>query len=91
MPAQVAGMTYTMHPGAATGARVTAADVVIGGAPLVPAQTYRTTINSIIAENPGFANAMAIVGDGIDLDLLVDYLGAHAPLSPPALVRITAN
>ncbi len=88
---QVAGLTYTFHPGS-QGARVTAADVTVGGVPLITTQSYRVTVNSIVASpvsTPSMANATDPVGVGVDLDLLVPYLTANSPLSRPIANRIS--
>jgi 5'-nucleotidase len=87
---QVSGMTFAWNPAAPAGQRVVAADVTVGGAPLDVGASYRVTINSIIAQFlTVWANATGVTGDGVDLDLLIPYLTAQSPLSPPPLDRIT--
>jgi 5'-nucleotidase len=86
-PLQVSGITYVIRA-----SHVVAADVTVGGVPLVATQTYRVTVNSIVATpnlTPSIANATNVTGEGVDLDLLVAYLGAHPMLAPPSLDRIT--
>ncbi|HSN29230.1 MAG TPA: bifunctional metallophosphatase/5'-nucleotidase [Kofleriaceae bacterium] len=91
-PLQVAGLTYTIHPGQPPGSCVTLADVQVGGAPVVAANTYRVAVNSIVAQpasTPSMANATNVVDVGVDLDLLNAYLGAHSPVAPETPSRIT--
>lgn len=78
----VAGMTYTQAPSAEPGKRVLAADVLIGGAPLDPAKTYRVVTNSITVAYPEFAGAHQ-VGLGLDIDALVAWFGAKSPIGVP--------
>jgi 5'-nucleotidase len=90
-PLQVAGLTYTWRF-AAPGTSVTAADVSVGGVALDPSKSYRVTVNSIVRSpttTPSMANATAEVGAGVDLDLLVEYMSAHAPVAPPPIGRVT--
>ncbi|MCA9675596.1 MAG: bifunctional metallophosphatase/5'-nucleotidase [Kofleriaceae bacterium] len=90
-PLQVAGLTYTWHASAAPGARVTPADIVLGGAAVEATQSYRVTVNSIVGDpgtTPSMAGATDTVGAGIDLDLLVSYLAAHSPVGLPDGPRI---
>jgi len=75
-------------------ARVVAGDVTVGGAPLVPTDVYRVTVNSIVADparSPPIVGATDVVGAGVDVDLLVAYFGSASPLTPgtePRLVRL---
>ncbi len=83
-PLQVSGLTYTWHPDVTP--EVTVVDVEIGGVPITATGTYRVVVNSIIA--PDLVNATDATGLGVDLDLLVPYLTASSPLSPPSGTRI---
>ncbi|MCE9574380.1 MAG: bifunctional metallophosphatase/5'-nucleotidase [Deltaproteobacteria bacterium] len=91
-PVVVAGLTYTQHASAPAGSRVTAGDVAVGGVALDPLKAYRVTANSIVRSpisTPSMANATNEVGAGVDLDLLIAYLGTHQPVAPPPQDRIT--
>ncbi len=91
-PLQVAGMTYTWHASAAPGARVTAADVLVGGVAVDPEASYRVTVNSIVGDpwnTPVMANATEPVAAGVDLALLEAYFAAASPVGPPPAGRIT--
>lgn len=75
----VAGMTYSQNSSAEAGGRVLAADVLIGGAPLDPAKTYRVVTNSITVAYPEFVGAPQL-GLGLDIDALVAWFGAKSPI-----------
>ncbi|WP_221440837.1 5'-nucleotidase C-terminal domain-containing protein [Jiangella mangrovi] len=80
-----AGLTYTFDPAAAAGARVTS--VELDGVPLDPAGEYRVVVNSFLASG---GDNFATLAQGsnpsdsgqIDLQSMVDYLGANSPASP---------
>ena len=88
---QPAGLTYTADPDAAPGSRVT--DVVLAGAPLDPAASYRLTVNSFLAGGgDGFTTLTVgtdVVNSGLDIDAFTAYLTAHPQLAAPAADRIT--
>lgn len=86
-PLQVAGMTYAYDPTAPASARIAAADVVIGGAPLSLAGTYRVTVSAYLFDR--LAIGTGKVTSGADLDAFVTYARARSPLAPPATPRIT--
>jgi 5'-nucleotidase len=89
---QISGIGYAWSASAPVGDRVR--DVVIGGAPLDPAASYRVVVNNFIAA--GGDNFLVLrdgadqVGGAIDLDALVAYLAAQPgrTVSPPATGRI---
>jgi 5'-nucleotidase len=94
-----ATVSYTVRqagtPGTAadpcTGSKVD--EIMIGGAPVDPAGTYRITVNSFLADGgDGFSvltqGTNDVVG-GADVDALTAYLGANRPVAPPATGRIT--
>jgi 5'-nucleotidase len=83
-PLQVSGFTYTWHPTLTP--EVTAADVLIGGQPVGATDQLHVAVNSIVLASLPTATDLHDVG--IDLDLLVAYLGAASPLAPPAPGRI---
>lgn len=91
-PLQVAGLTYAWRASGAPGTRVAAGDVTVGGVPLVPTDTYRVTVNSIVGDpgrSPPIAGATDIVGAGVDIDLLIAYFESASPLTPATVPRIT--
>jgi 5'-nucleotidase len=83
-----AGTSYRVADGKVT-------DIRVAGAPLDPAKTYTVTINNYTAAG---GDAHAVLRDakgkrtdtGLrDIDVLVDYVKAHSPLSPKPDKRIT--
>jgi 5'-nucleotidase len=77
-----------------TGTRVPDSSVEIGGAQVVPTNTYRITVNNFLAGGgDGFtvlkSGTNAVTG-AIDLDAFIAYLGAKSPLYAPTDDRITA-
>jgi 5'-nucleotidase len=98
---QVAGVSYTWDQSIAasiTGTAVdcaTAADPVtnlmVGGAPIDDARTYRITVNSFLADGGDrffvLRQGTNRVGSLVDTDALEQYF-ASGPKDPPALTRI---
>lgn len=60
---------------------------------LDPTATYRVTVNSFLADGgDGFKilkSGVDRVGGALDVNALTGYLGAHSPVAPPALGRVT--
>ncbi len=87
------GFTYTWDSAKPIGSRVDPASIRIGGQAVQAAATYRVTVNAFLADGgDGFAilkSGTDRVAGGLDLDALLDWLKAHAPLTPPAAARIT--
>jgi 5'-nucleotidase len=87
------GFSYTSTPGNAIGDRVS--NLQLNGAPITPTGAYRVSINNFLAGGGDgfsvFAEGTDLAGGPIDLDALVDYLGANPNLAPPPLNRITVN
>ncbi|HTF12489.1 MAG TPA: bifunctional metallophosphatase/5'-nucleotidase [Asanoa sp.] len=86
------GFTYTYDTRLAAGSRVSA--LALGGTPIDPAATYRLTTNDFLANGgDGFTNLTAgtnrTTAPGFDVDALVGYLGANAPVAPGPANRIT--
>jgi len=85
------GLTYTWQADAPAGERVR--DLRLQGEPLLPAQTYRVTVNSFLAEGgDGFVvlkEGTARLGGGQDVDALVAYLSTSPPREPSVQARIT--
>jgi 5'-nucleotidase len=86
------GFTYTYSSSAALGAKV--GNLALNGTPIDPAATYRVTTNDFLANGgDGFAaltgGADRTTAPGFDVDALVAYLGAGAPVAPGPANRIT--
>jgi 5'-nucleotidase len=84
------GLTYTWQADAPAGERVR--DLRLQGEALLPAQTYRVTVNSFLAEGgDGFMvlkEGTAQLGGGQDVDALVAYLSTSPPREPSTQARI---
>lgn len=87
------GFTYTWDAAASVGDKVEPADIMLGGVPIVLGADYRVTVNSFLA---GGGDGFSILADGtdrlggdLDLDAMVDYMGANSPVAPPPVNRIT--
>jgi len=90
------GFTYTwdasMPLGAAAGQgqRVVPGSMQLNGQPVSLTRTYRVTFNSFMAPGPGDNFSVVTTGRNItnsgviDIDALVAYVKANAPLGPPA-------
>jgi 5'-nucleotidase len=87
-----AGFTYTWQPHAPQGQRVR--DMLLDGKPIDPANNYRVTVNSFMAEGgDGFVllkDGTDRKGGGQDLDALIAYLqaGERAPVPTPRITRL---
>ena len=87
-----AGFTYTYSASAPLGSRVS--NMALNGTPIDPAATYRITTNDFLANGgDGFTNLRVgtdrATAPGFDIDALVAYLGANAPVPPGPANRIT--
>jgi 5'-nucleotidase len=87
-----AGLTYSYNSTAAPGSRVSA--LSFNGAPVDPAANYLITTNDFLANGgDGFTRLTEGTGrttaPGFDVDALVGYLGAGAPVAPGPANRIT--
>jgi 5'-nucleotidase len=82
---------YTMTPSNPKGDRVSG--ITINGTPVDPATGYRVSVNNFLASGGDgfsvFTQGTNLVGGPVDLDAFTAYLGAHSPVAPPALDRIT--
>jgi len=91
---QVAGMTFTVDPAAAAGARIS--DVRVGGAPIDLAKTYGVVSNNYV-RNGGdgykmFVNAENVYDFGPDLaDVTAEYMVKTGPYTPYKDGRITVK
>ncbi|SDY74839.1 5'-nucleotidase [Micromonospora pattaloongensis] len=87
-----AGFTYTYDTTRPAGERVS--DMALDGTAIDPARTYRVTTNDFLANGgDGFTRLSAgtarTTAPGFDVDALVAYLGAGAPVAPGPGDRIT--
>ncbi|MCX4470064.1 Endonuclease YhcR precursor [Micromonospora sp. MW-13] len=87
-----AGLTYSYDSTAPAGSRVSA--LALNGTPVDPAASYRVTTNDFLANGgDGFTELAGGTGrttaPGFDVDALVSYLGAGAPVAPGTADRIT--
>jgi 5'-nucleotidase len=87
-----AGFTYSYNTTSPAGQRVS--DLALNGVPIDPAATYRVTTNDFLANGgDGFTLLTRGTGrttaPGFDVDALVGYLGAGAPVAPGPANRIT--
>jgi 5'-nucleotidase len=87
-----AGLTYSWSAGAPLGSKVS--DLKLNGTPVDPAASYRVSTNDFLANGgDGFSTLTAATNrataPGFDVDALVAYLGAGAPVAPGPVDRIT--
>jgi 5'-nucleotidase len=87
-----AGFTYSWDSTRAAGDKVS--NMALNGTPIDPAASYRVTTNDFLANGgDGFTKltvgATRVTAPGFDVDALVAYLGANAPVAPGPADRIT--
>jgi 5'-nucleotidase len=87
-----AGLTYTWTASAPLGSKIT--NLTLNGTAVNPAASYRVTTNDFLANGgDGFTNLVQgtarTTAPGFDIDALVAYLGAGAPVAPGPTNRIT--
>jgi 5'-nucleotidase len=90
---QVSGITYTWDKAAPEGSKVVPGSIMVNGAALDPARTYRVVVNSFLSDG-GDGFAVLALGKnkffgGLDIDSLAAYLGAHNPYTPGPTDRIS--
>lgn len=87
------GLTYTWSQSAPKGAKVDIASIMINGAPIDPAASYRVTVNSFLADGgDGFSvlvQGTDRLGGAVDTDALEAYFAANSPVPPGPQNRIT--
>jgi 5'-nucleotidase len=86
------GFTYSYSATAPLGSKVS--NLALNGVPIDPAATYRVTTNDFLANGGDGFSALTAGTDrttapGFDIDALVAYLGANAPVGPGPRDRIT--
>ncbi|MFC9973802.1 bifunctional metallophosphatase/5'-nucleotidase [Spirillospora sp. NPDC127200] len=88
-----ANFRFTIDRSRPVGDRVSA--ITVDGAPVDPAATYKVSANNfLLGGGDGFTTFTKGTGSvlgPIDLDALVAYFGAHSPISPPPLERISGK
>jgi 5'-nucleotidase len=66
--------------------------ITLGGLPVVPASSYRVTVNNFLADGgDGFTvlrEGTDRLGGAVDLDALEAYFRAHVPVAPGPRDRI---
>jgi 5'-nucleotidase len=87
-----AGLTYTWSASAPLGSKVT--NLALNGTPIDPAASFQVTTNDFLANGgDGFSVLATGTGrttaPGFDVDALVAYLGAGAPVAPGPADRIS--
>lgn len=81
-------LQYTWSDKAPVGSKVELSSIRIDGQPVEADKTYRVTVNNYLAGRGVLAEGTDRTPGALDLDALIDYLGAHAPLPAPKLDRI---
>ncbi len=89
-----AGLTYSWSASAPLGAKIS--NLKLNGTPVEASTSYQVTTNDFLANGgDGFTALTAGTGrttaPGFDVDALVAYLGAHAPVAPGPADRITTT
>lgn len=89
-----AGLTYTWSASAALGSKVT--NLQLNGVPVDPATSYLVTTNDFLANGGDGFSVLAtgtgrVTAPGFDIDALVAYLGAGAPVAPGDTKRISTT
>lgn len=85
------GFSYSWSVSAPVGSKVDG--IMLNGAPLDPAATYRVTVNSFLAD--GGDNFSVLIqgtnrlGGAVDTDALSDYFAVNSPVAPGPQNRIT--
>jgi len=87
------GFAYSYNRSAPAGSRVEASTIRIGGATLVPTQSYRVAMNNFLFGGGDnftvFRTCTNPLGGEIDLDVLVRYFQKNSPVAPGPRDRIT--
>jgi 5'-nucleotidase len=88
------GFTYEWSATAPFGQKIDPASIKLNGVTLDPAGEYRVTASNFLADGGdsylAFRNGAPRAGGKVDLDALVDYMGANSPLSAPPMARSVA-
>ncbi|MEU8270981.1 5'-nucleotidase C-terminal domain-containing protein, partial [Sphaerisporangium sp. NPDC049002] len=88
-----ASLTYTVNRSQPVGSHVS--NIKINGTPVTDAQQIRVAGNNLIVGGGGgfsvFKEGTNLWSGPLDIDALVAYLGAHSPIAPPAVNRVTVT
>ena len=89
-----AGFTYTWSASAPLGSKIS--NLALNGTPIDPAASYQVTTNDFLANGGDGFSALTqgtgrVTAPGFDVDALVAYLGAGAPVAPGPANRITTT
>jgi len=87
-------INYSWSASAPTGSKVDIGSILLNGAPIDPAASYRVTVNSFLADAGDNFSVLAQgtdrLGGDVDLDAVEKYFDAQVgPVAPPAQDRIT--
>jgi 2',3'-cyclic-nucleotide 2'-phosphodiesterase (5'-nucleotidase family) len=87
------GFTYSWSDSAPFGNKVDPASIKINGVVVSPTATYRVTANNFMADGgdsyTALVNGAPRTGGKVDLDALIDYMGANPGLTAPPAARST--
>ncbi len=88
-----ASLTYSMNLSQPIGSRIS--DIKINGTPVTDAQEIRVAANNfLVGGGDGFTvfrEGTGLWSGPLDIDAFVAYFGAHSPIAPPAINRITVT
>ena len=88
-----AGFTYTWSAGGPVCDKVNPASIMLNGAPVNPAASYRVTVNSFLADGgdsfPILIQGTDRLGGAVDTDAFEAYFVANSPVPPGPQNRIT--
>jgi 5'-nucleotidase len=88
------GFTYQYSLQRPAGRRIDPASVMIDGRPLIPTMRYRVGSSDFVwGGGDGFTPIMAIdpVGVAVDVEVLLEYLSKHMPISPGPQSRVRVD
>jgi len=87
------GFTYSWSASAPFGSKVDPASIELGGVVIGPTDSVTVTASNFLADGgdtyPAFVNGAPRTGGKVDLDALIDYLGAHPNVGAPPAARST--
>ncbi|MFL5345584.1 MAG: bifunctional metallophosphatase/5'-nucleotidase [Hyalangium sp.] len=86
------GFSYTWSASGPVNGKIDPASIMLNGAPIDLATSYRVTVNNFMAAGGDgytvFTKGKDVLTGPIDLDAATGYLSTHKPLSPPSTGRI---
>jgi 5'-nucleotidase len=81
------GFTYSYNLNAASGSRIDATTIKIGGVVVDPAGSYRVVVNSFLTTGgdsfTAFTRGTNVASGPVDVDTAVSYFKTKSPVSPP--------